>query len=388
MAAFGAPRGRARTPANRPRGEPVTAVDVRARPAATGFPTVFGRELIQELPNFVHRPYLVVTMADLWPLFEHLFDRNLAGVHAVDTIDLAALEAEVERLPRCASVVGLGGGQAVDVAKFVAWRRGLPLFQAPTSMTTNAPFGHRAALRQDGTVVALGWAVPQAVYVDFDVIRSAPAPLNRSGVGDVVCYHTAHADWRLARDMGKEERRWPYDEQLVEEARGYLEMVVADLDEIHAVSDAGIRTLMLAHRWGGAAFHDAGWNSRHTDGIDHAFLYALENQSGRQFIHGQAVGLGTYLGAVLQANEPETVLDWLVRAGVDIRPEAMGTDWETVATAMRRLAWYVRHADLPFTIADVRPVTDAIVDGIRDRVSATFGSWPAEGPAAPRGGFV
>ena len=55
-----------------------------ASDAAAGFPTVFGRELIGELPNFVHRPYLVVTMADLWPRFEHLFDSHLAGVHQVD----------------------------------------------------------------------------------------------------------------------------------------------------------------------------------------------------------------------------------------------------------------------------------------------------------------
>jgi glycerol-1-phosphate dehydrogenase [NAD(P)+] len=164
--------------------------------------------------------------------------------------------------------------------------------------------------------------------------------------------------------------------------------VVAGLDEIHDVSDAGIRLLMSAHRWGGAAFHDAGWNARHLDGVDHAFLYCLEYQTGRSFIHGQAVGLGTYLGAVLQDNQPEVVLGWLHRAGVDIRPEAMGIDWEAAGTAMQRLAWYVRHADQPYTIADARPVTADVVDGIRDRITATFGAWPAEGPAAPRGGFV
>src|SRR5687768_8795725 len=36
------------------------------------FTTIFGRNLIGELPNFVHRPYLVVTMEDLWAKFEHL----------------------------------------------------------------------------------------------------------------------------------------------------------------------------------------------------------------------------------------------------------------------------------------------------------------------------
>jgi glycerol-1-phosphate dehydrogenase [NAD(P)+] len=358
------------------------------RTADSGFPTVFGRELIGELPNFVHRPYLVVTMADLWPRFEHLFDSHLAGVHLVDTLQAAALEDAVAALPDFGSVIGLGGGQASDVAKFVAWRRRRPLFQVPTAMTTDAPFSHRAALRGGDGVAIVGWAVPEAVYVDYDVIRAAPAQLNRSGVGDVLCYHTAHYDWKLAHDSGREESRWPYDERLVTEAREQLDYVLADLDEIREVSDRGIRTLMLAHRWGGFAYHAAGWNNRHMDGVDHAFLYALEHQTGRHFIHGQAVGLGTYLGAVLQDNEPEQILSALVRAGVDIRPEAMGIDWDGAATAMRRLAWYVRHADMPYTIADARPVTDDIVEHIRSRIEATFGAWERQGPEGPRGGFI
>jgi glycerol-1-phosphate dehydrogenase [NAD(P)+] len=359
-----------------------------ARRQDAGFPTVFGRELIGELPNFVHRPYLVVTMADLWPRFEHLFDSHLAGVHVVETLDAAALETAAAGLPEFASVIGLGGGQAGDVAKFFAWRRNRPLFQAPTAMTTNAPFNHRSALRHDGGPAAVGWAVPEAVYVDFDVIRSAPPMLNRSGVGDILCYHTARYDWKLAHDMGREERRWPYDEDLVIEARDQLDAVLGDLDEIREVSDRGIRTLMLALRWGGAEYHAAGWNNRHMDGVDHAFLYGLEHQTGRHFIHGQAVGLGTYVGAVLQDNDPEMVLAALHRVGVDIRPEAMGIDWDDAATAMRRLAWYVRHADLPYTIADARPVSDDLVAQIRDRIQATFGAWETQGRDGPRGGLI
>jgi glycerol dehydrogenase-like iron-containing ADH family enzyme len=132
------------------------------------------------------------------------------------------------------------------------------------------------------------------------------------------------------------------------------------------------------------------------DGVDHQFLYGLEHHTGRQFIHGQAVGLGTYLGAVLQDNEPEMVLAALQRAGVDIRPESLGIGWDDAATAMRRLAWYVRHADLEYTIADARPVTDAIVEHVRERVYAAFGEWeadvpsgaPAQGLRARGGGYI
>lgn len=339
------------------------------------FTTVFGRELVGELRNFVHRPYLVVTMADLWPRFEHLFDENLVGVHFVTTLDVVELDAQAAGLPEFGSVIGLGGGQAVDVAKFFAWTRNRPLFLAPTAMTTNAPFGHRSALRHEGRAVVVGWGVPEAVYVDFDVIRSAPPLLNRSGVGDVLCHHTAHFDWKLAHDAGREERRWPYDQQLVDEAKVALNEVVGGLDEIRDVTDEGIRTLVGAQRWGGAAFHNAGWNTRHLDGVDHAYLYGLEDLTGHHFIHGQAVGLGTYFGAVLQENEPEMILSALKRAAVDIRPEAMGITWDDAAMAMRGLASYVRRVDFEYTIADARPVTEDVVEHVRDRVYATFGEW-------------
>src|SRR4029450_3965203 len=171
--------------------------------ARQGFRTVFGHELVGELPAFVHRPYLVVTMADLWPRFEQrLAGPSLVGVHEVEKLELSTLVGpRAAPLPMAAAIIGLGGGQALDVAKFLAWTRRLPLFQVPTATTVNAPFGHRAGLRDEGRVRYLGWAIPEAVYIDFEVIRSAPPNLKRSGVGDVLCYHTARHDWRLAHRL-------------------------------------------------------------------------------------------------------------------------------------------------------------------------------------------
>ena len=345
--------------------------------AGTGreFTTVFGRGLVEELPAFAHRPYLVVTMADLWPTFRDTFDDGLAGVHLVDTLDIDALGRAADRLPECASVIGLGGGQALDVAKFFAWRRRLPLFQVPTAMTVNAPFGHRAGLRTGDRVRYLGWAVPEAVYVDLDVIQQAPPALNRTGVSDVLCYHTAHFDWRLARDLGREEPRWPYDERLVAAAKERLDAVLENLDEIRNVTEDGIRVLMTAHRWGGATFHDSGWNPRHIEGVDHFFFYNLERITGRHFIHGQPVGLGIYLGSTMQDNDPAGMLAALHRAGVDIRPEAMGVTWDDVAEAVRTLADYVRAAGLWFTVVDARPPGDDLVDRVREGVESRYGRW-------------
>lgn len=347
---------------------------------STAFPTIFGRGLVEELPAIVHPPYLVVTMTDLWPRFEDPLRGDLAGVHLVETLDVPELEDMLDRLPACASVIGLGGGQAVDVAKFIAWRRRLPLFTVPTAMSVNAPFGQRAGLRVGGIVRYLGWAVPEAVYVDIDVVQSAPPLLNRSGVGDILCYHTAHWDWREASERGTVEARWPFDQRLVDAAREQLDAVMGALGEIRDVTETGIRTLMSAHRWGGAAFHDAGWNPRHIEGVEHFLFYNLERISGRHFIHGQPVGLGIVFGSVLQDNEPERMLAALHRVGVDIRPQAMGVTWDQAVEAMRTLPAFAREAGLWSTVLDSRPVSDELVEHVRSRVVETYGEWEGDTP--------
>ncbi len=348
-----------------------------------GFVTVFGRGLVEELPNFVHRPYLVVTMEDLWPRFAPLLQEGLAGVHIVKTLDLGELERMADELPACHSVIGLGGGQAIDVAKFFAWTRRLPLFQVPTSMTVNAPFGHRSGLRTDGKVRYLGWAVPEAVYVDFGVIQGAPAAINRAGIGDILCYHTAQYDWKLVSDLGKAEPKWPYDPALVEQARQRLDSVLANLNEIHDVTEQGIRTVMLGHRWGGTTFHDSGWNPRHIEGMEHFLYYNLERLTGgKHYIHGQPVGLGIVFGSALQGNAPEAMLAALLRAGVDIRPEAMGVTWDDVAEAMRTLPGYVRDAGLWYTAVDVKPITEELIADVRSMVEGAYGAV-TEGAGAP-----
>lgn len=336
------------------------------------FHTVFGRNLVAELPTFVHRPYLVITMEDLWPRFAHLFDQHLAGVYFVETLELDALAQAVGRLSICNSVIGLGGGQAVDVAKYVAWTRRLPLFQLPTAMTVDAPFGHRAAVRVGGKVRYLGWAVPEAVYVDYDVIRSAPLPLNRSGVGDILCFHTALYDWKLAHSAGRTERQWPYDGEMAAAASNVLHRVLDHLDDIHAVNDLGIRVLMNALRWAGAAYHNAGWNPRHIEGIEHFFFYTLEFLTGRRFIHGQPVCLGVYIGAVLQENRPDEILAAILRAGVDIRPQAMGVTWSDVEAATWHMPRYVQEAGLWYTAASHLPITAELIARVREAVESAY----------------
>jgi ribosome silencing factor RsfS/YbeB/iojap len=125
-------------------------------------------------------------------------------------MDVAHLDSVVEGLAAStgpdelasATVVGLGGGTALDTAKYVAWRTGRPLVQVPTITSVDAGFTDAIGIRDLGKVRYVGTVVPELVVLDLPLIRSAPPRLNRAGVGDVLSCHTGLFDWRLATEHG------------------------------------------------------------------------------------------------------------------------------------------------------------------------------------------
>lgn len=339
------------------------------------FNTIYGHNLIAELKNIVQKPYLVVTMEDLWEIFKDKFD-DQATVYFVDTLEYDEIvDICTNKLPAFRSVVGLGGGQAVDFAKMAAQIKNVPLYQAPTSIATNAVFGHRAGVRFNSCVRYVGFIEPQAVYIDYDVIQNGPRALNRSGVCDVFCYHNAVFDWKYAWDQGKCEPQWPYDEKLAEESTSVYNSVVEALDDIYEMNEKGIRALTEGLRWGGAAFHNAGWNPRHIEGTDHFLFYTLEYMTKKKFIHGQPVCLGIFTGSLMQDNDAEGMLKLIHKAGVDIRPEAMGITWDDVFAALKYEKEFLEMDGKWFTIANDFVVTDAFCQKVKDMILAVYGEW-------------
>ncbi len=335
------------------------------------FTTVFGRNLLPEAANFVRPPMLVVTMEDLWPLFRGTLPAD-AAPYMVRSMERAALEDDLATLGDAASIVGLGGGQAIDAAKYFAWRLNLPLFQFPTSLSVDAVFGHRAGVRDNSIVRYVGWAVPQTVYIDLDIIEAAPRALNIGGIGDVLCFITGVMDWRHAEYRGRCEPRWPYDDSLAAISLAKAETALAELDEIGTLSPRGIRILVDGLRWGGASYHGAGWNPRHIEGVEHYIFYALEAGTGKTFLHGQAVCLGLVLGAMMHGQRADELLGAVARLGLDIRPSAMDVTWCDVFDAMRGLRAFVEREGLAYGIANDFDVTNAFLNAARSRIEGAF----------------
>jgi glycerol-1-phosphate dehydrogenase [NAD(P)+] len=153
-----------------------------------------------------HRRLALVVSRGMVPELLERAARGLAahGAAAVEPIeaDAAASRGSPRCWPRCRpiaqAVVGLGGGKALDVAKYLAHLAQRPCYAVPTSLSNDGFCSPQASLTLGGRRRSLAATLPFAVVVDTEVCLRAPEALWWSGVGDLVSKVTAVADWKLA----------------------------------------------------------------------------------------------------------------------------------------------------------------------------------------------
>lgn len=288
-----------------------------------------------------------------WSLIAPAFPKPARVVVAGD-MDLSGLEALAAVTDPGRTVVGIGGGAAMDTAKFLAWKHDKPLIQVPTITSVDAAFTDAIGVRQDRRVRYIARVIPRLVVLDLPLIRSAPPHLNRAGVGDVLSCHTGLHDWKLASDAG---HGHPWRADLAALGGELLDGLEAAASDIHDVSADGVRFLAHAYRRIGAACADAG-HSRFEEGSEHFWAYAYEAQTGVSQIHGELIACGVVAMSVVQGNDPARAADIVSRSGVRAHPADLGISETQFRTALTELAAYARAENLDRSVADLSRVTD------------------------------
>jgi len=311
-------------------------------PAETG--TRFGTELIESL-EFHPQRTLFVTMGLPWKLTQPRLRSRPHHVVFVQSMERATLDEAADTLPPIDTVIGVGGGSALDFAKYLAWRRELRLILIPSIVSVDACVTSSVGVRDEGRVHYVGHVKPEHLLVDFNLIRSAPPRLNRAGAGDILSIHTGSFDWLLGHKKDGER----YDREVARGSAELLRELERNAAEISQVSDQGIRTLVELFQAENDLCESFG-NSRPEEGSEHFFAYNAELRTGKQFIHGEMVCLGILLMSRLQENKPEWVTALLEDLGVLYRPTDIGLEPGELRASLSTLDAFCRQEGLPYTI--------------------------------------
>jgi len=320
------------------------------------FNVTYGRGLARGLGAELtkkHGPPVVIAHPEPWASLAPDFGVEPAALIMVESLDRAYLDSLVRDLPP-GPVLGIGGGSAMDAAKWVHYHGQRPLWQVPSLPSVNACFTHMVAVRDATGVHYSADAIPEMVFVDFDLMREAPAHLLRGGIGDVFTCHTARWDWDYAVARGHTPA---WDSFAAAESLRIVAVLHELAPHIRERDDEGIQGLMELHRLIGRMCDDY-QHARFEEGSEHFFAYCFEFVNGHTIMHGELGSLGVLIMSAIQGNRPEYAREIVGRAGVRHTPDELGITWDEIDATLRELPAFVAREKLWYSIANDLVVGD------------------------------
>ena len=172
--------------------------------AAPGNTTQIGRGLLRALDEACFAESLVFASDAAFARVKGQFAKAPLDVIRPLGGEYALLDAQVRSLPEVPLVFGLGGGAALDAAKYYAQETGAQLILAPGALSNGGAFRSEVLTRDAGRPLWVAGARPQRLLYDLDLLEKAPPRLNRAGLGEFVALSVEIEAWRRRRD-------WPVE---------------------------------------------------------------------------------------------------------------------------------------------------------------------------------
>ncbi len=303
------------------------------------------------------RPTALLTSKDAWASVSSSLNLPIVIQAEPPRVTRDYLEKLARGLPKHVEVVyGVGGGRAMDAAKFVGWWNEKPVVLIPTAIPGDVMFTWVARVREGGGVKDEETGAARECIIDWDVIRAAPPHLRGGGLVDVMSIVTGLLDWRYAAERS---RNTPA-QRFVPWAAGIAAAIAqqgfriaegvgrGEVESLRLLLDFLSLQAQLCNQLG---------HSRPEEGGEHHFAYLAENYLPPNTPHSDMVGPGILFTAALHGQDPAPLRAVLESAGVRLNRLEVPLIWRVV----RELPRYVAEHNLPYTILyDIDPNSEKV----------------------------
>jgi glycerol-1-phosphate dehydrogenase [NAD(P)+] len=244
----------------------------------------------------------------------------------LDTVERIGKQAAANNVD---SVIGVGGGRTIDVAKLSAEKSQAFFISAPTTAAHDGIASSLASVKGLGRPYSLKAVSPVAVLADSRIVAESPYRFTASGCGDVISKAVSVRDWQLAH----EENGDYYGEYAGSLALMSSNLVMRNAKLIGERTEEGYRTLLEALVSCGVAMSIAG-SSRPCSGSAHLFSHTLDMLAPNAALHGEQCGVGTIMMAKLHGVDWQALRESLRIIGAPTNAKELGIEADTIVEAL------------------------------------------------------
>jgi hypothetical protein len=85
--------------------------------------------------------------------------------------------------------------------------------------------------------------------------------------------------------------------------------------------------------------------------------------------------MGVYVGSLLHNSKADEMIDYIIRAGVDIRPESMDITWEEMGNALIKMKEYINKIGLWHSIAHDKAIDENFVADLKLKIEKKYSNF-------------
>lgn len=313
------------------------------------------------------RPVALLTGSKSWQRVGPYVNLPVVVQAEPHTVQRSFVEMLAENLPpQVEAVYGVGGGLVADVAKYIAWKRGLPAIVVPTALSVDGFFTPIVAVREDGSVGYEETGPAEQVIIDWDVVASAPAHLRGTGIAEILSIVTGLLDWRYAAERSKNTPQTRFQPWAASLAAGIAQQafkIAEGVGQGRVESLENLLNLILTE----VTLTNLLGHTRPQEGSEQYFAYAIEPRVARSrgVPYADLIGPGILISAALHGQDIESLRRTLQSAG--IRLGQLPPD--DIVETLQMLPDYVRRHNLPYSI--LHDIEDMSSERISDLLQST-----------------
>jgi glycerol-1-phosphate dehydrogenase [NAD(P)+] len=297
------------------------------------------------------RPTALITGNKSWNSVGAMFELPVVVQAEPQSVERRFIDDLAENMPPQVEVLyAVGGGLVADVAKYIGWKRKLPVTIVPTALSVDGFFTAIVAVRESGTVNYETTGPATRVIIDWDVVSSAPAFIRGAGIAEILSIVTGLLDWRYAAERNKNTENERFQPWAAGLAAGIAQQAFkiaqgvgqGRVESLHNLLDLICMEVQLTNQLG---------HNRPQEGSEQYFASAIEPKvartSGLKAIpYADLVGPGIMIAAALHGQDIRPIRSTLESAGIrlgKIKPD-------DIVETLQMLPQYVKQHRLPYSI--------------------------------------